>query len=427
MQDRNERRRQMRERQKKQAQTQRRNLLFGLSAAAVLIIFSVLMITGMKPGENGAAPLAASDTSEAVTKETTIATTAEITEAKKETTVIHIAAAGDLNITDRVVNAGGEDYDYQLFLRDVAPILSQADYTVLDFEGNVYGEPYGSATGSAPNQLLTALRRAGVDMLQLANSSAIRNGLLGLTATLSAVEDVGLEPIGTFAGSKEFKNSGGYTLVDIEGVKVAFVAFTKGLDGMGLPAGSEDCVNLLYQDYATTYQKVNYDGIRQVLNNAKKESPDVIIALLHWGSEYNDQFSESQQEIEDLMLQNGVSVILGTHAHFVQKMGLNPENNSFIAYCLGDFAGDGSVSGTDCSVILDLEITKNNYNGKVEITGFDFTPICLYDSSEGLRIMQIDHVTKAYEMTYLEMPVKEYYDSILAAKQSLLERIAGEN
>ena len=80
-----------------------------------------------------------------------------------EDTVIHIVAGGDVNITDKVVSVP----DYNQALQDVLPILGNGDLTLMNFEGNVYGEPYGSLHKSSPTTLLDALRSAGVDVLQV--------------------------------------------------------------------------------------------------------------------------------------------------------------------------------------------------------------------------------------------------------------------
>ena len=124
---------------------------------------------------------------------------------KDPITTIHIKAAGDLNVTDSVVNSGVYvgGFDFHKPLRDVGAILSSADLTVMNFEGNIYGEPYGTQNTSAPIELLQALRNYGVDLIQMANSCAINNGLTGLTATLNAIRSVGREPVGAFANEQE--------------------------------------------------------------------------------------------------------------------------------------------------------------------------------------------------------------------------------
>ena len=179
----------------------------------------------------------------------------------KPVTTIHLRAGGDLNITDDVVSSGkiGQKYDYTRAFIDVQALLSDADLTLLNYEGSVCGEPYGTETKSAPSELLDGLVKAGVDMLQTANSYSIYNGLIGMTATLNSIQNAGLISVGAYPTAAEAERARGYTIVDVRGVKIAFVAFTKGVGGMGMPAGNEDCVNLLYEDYDTTseaeYQK----------------------------------------------------------------------------------------------------------------------------------------------------------------------------
>ena len=122
-------------------------------------------------------------------------------------TVVHFIAGGDLNVTDKSVAAGKTDsgYDYADVFLDVMPVLAGGDLTALNFEGNLCGEPYGSQYASAPQQLLTALRNAGVDILQTANSRTITGGLLGLQSTLRAIRAEGLEPLGSYADKEEFE------------------------------------------------------------------------------------------------------------------------------------------------------------------------------------------------------------------------------
>ena len=129
---------------------------------------------------------------------------------------------------------------------------------------------------------------------------------------------------GTFADSAEFRRSGGYEIVEVEGIRIALIAFTKGMDNLGLPAGSEDCVNLLYEDYSTDYKKVDTDRIERVLRNVSEEQPDITIAMLHWGSEYNDEISDSQEKIRKQLQAGGVDIIVGSHPHLVQRIDYDP-------------------------------------------------------------------------------------------------------
>ena len=342
-------------------------------------------------------------------------------------TVIHIVAGGDLNVTDKSVAAGATDggYDYSGIFLDVMPVLSGGDLTLINFEGNLCGQPYGSTYNSAPQEMMQALRDAGVDIVQTANSKTITGGLLGMSATISGIRAAGMESLGSYANDEEFERYGGYTIREIQGIRVAFVAFTKGMDGRGLPAGSENCVNLLYTDYASTYQKVDESRITKIIRAAKAQKPDVIVAMLHWGSEFNDQISSTQNKITTLLQNEGVDAIIGTHPHYVQKMTLNNATGQFIAYSLGDFFGDAEKAGTNYSVLLDLEITKNGNTGEVKVTNFSYTPIYTAYEENGVRILRIEEAMAAYEKGSLGRVSQETYEKMKSALERIESRVKG--
>lgn len=340
-------------------------------------------------------------------------------------TVITIAFGGDLNITDKVVAAGktSGSYDYSDVFMDIAPVLAGADAAVVNLEGNLYGEPYGTQSSSAPQELADALSAAGVDFVQMANSCVLNNGLTGLRQTLSSIRQAGMEGIGAFADQSEFEENRGFTLRDINGVKVAFVAFTKGMDGLSLPAGSESCVNLLYKDYTSSYSEIDTEGITKILQDIELEKPDITIALLHWGSAYNGIVSDSQKEIVALMQKEGVDAIVGTHSHYVQTVEYDPEQNTFVAYSLGDLLGDADKHNTNASTILQLQITKDNVTGKTTISGYDHTPVYIAtpetDGVEQIQLLRIRQAMAAYEAN----SVHKVSDETYAAMKSALSRI----
>lgn len=419
------------DRKKRQRQAaQQKKMLVRLGIAAVVLVLCgglIWFVSGEKqpqatsPSVNVTVPVQtsppATDPPQTVPKQT------------EPTTVIHLVAGGDLNVNDATVAGGGLSYDYDSVLLDVAHILANGDITALNFEGILYGEPYGSEFGSAPQQMVRALSNAGVDLLQAANSRSISNGILGLSATLQSIRAAGMEPLGAYATSDEFRQSGGYTIRNVEGIKIAFVAFTKGMDGMALPEGSEDCVNLLYEDYSTHYQQVDTAGITAILDRIEEnEKPDLVVALLHWGSEYNDELSETQQEIRKLMQNHGVDAIIGTHSHYVQKMEFDPETGLFVAYSLGDFLSDAKTAGTEYSVILDLEITKDNITGATRVTNYSYTPIfsAVNEENGTIRILRIKEAMEAFDANFLDRVSKDTYDDMAYALQRIEARINGE-
>lgn len=420
-------RREKREAQRRKQQAEAKRLRITLILAAVVLVLCTAGIVFLTSRSDSSQTTVAAETRP--TQKPTQATEPATRAQKSTKTTIHIKAAGDLNVTNTVINAGVAvgGYNYTRAFMDVASALSDADLTVLNLEGNICGEPYGSDTTSAPRELLDGLRNAGVDLIQMANSCTINNGLIGLTSTLQTIRAAGLEPVGAFASESEFQQSKGYTITEAQGVKVAFVAFTKGLGGRGLPAGNDNLVNILYEDYASTYDKIDRTRITSVLKAVEAEKPDITIALLHWGSEYNDDISDTQKSIVNLMKKQGVDVIIGTHPHTVQAIEYDELAGTLVAYSLGDFFGDASRGGTNYSIILDLEITKDSGTGTTKVTNYSYTPIYTVSEAESAdgyrRVVRIDKTVEAWEENYLDKVSQSAKESMVYALDRIEARI----
>lgn len=423
-------RRQRREEMRQKQQAEQKRLKTGLIIAGILLVVCTVALLSIIR-DTGTLDSPETETSAAVKETQPPETKPQTWSEQNSTTTINIRAAGDLNITDSVVKSGltSTGYDFTRSFMDVAPLLSEADLTVLNLEGNIVGEPYGTERTSAPNDLLTALRNAGVDLIQMANSCAINNGLIGLKSTINAIHNSGMEPIGAYATQADFNRSKGYTICEANGIKVAFVAFTKGMNGMGLPAGSEGCVNLLYTDYDSEYKKMDTDGITRILKNAAAEKPDITIALLHWGSEGTDSHSDSQERIINLMKKQGVDVIIGSHPHRLHKIEFDQAAGTLVAYSLGDFFGDASAGGSNYSIILDIEITKDNHSGITRVTDYSYTPIYTLKESDcadgDRRVVRIYQAMQAYDGNFVDSITKACYDDMGYSLSRIAQRIKG--
>ena len=424
-------RRMLRQEQKQARLRQQRSLTVKLIVALVVLIGVAITIftvsknrdTQAPRPEDTTPPTQTEGTETTPSEEDTQPTQAQVEENK---TVITFVAAGDLNITDNVVASGGPNYDYTKTFMDVLPLLGQADLTAINIEGNFIGPPYGTQYASAPNELLTALWDLGVDLVQVANSYTIKNGVSGMYSTIQTIRGAGFETLGAYLNQADFNETGGYTIRKVKGIRVAVVAFTKGMDSMALPVGSESCVNLLYEDYASAYQKVDTEGITQILKAVAKEKPDITIALVHWGSEYNDTHSKSQENIRKLLLQEGVDAIIGTHPHYVQEIDFDEAAGTLVAYSLGDFISDGTKSGTEYSIVLELEITKDSDAKKTYISGYRYTPIFTVSDEEAVRVVRLEEAIADYEANYLGKVSKETYNDMLYAMGRIAQRVVKE-
>ena len=333
---------------------------------------------------------------------------------KEQYSSVSVAAVGNIFISDHLLADArqGDGYDFSPCFFGTAKELSSADLTVGNLVCNFAGSPYGSATSSAPTVLANTLAGQGFDLLQTANCASISNGMAGLESTIDTIRAAGMQNAGTFTSARERDDCGGVTLMEAGGMRVAFIAFTKGLGNMSLPEDAAGTVNLLYSDYDTNYSELDTDGIVKVMDAAKKQSPDVIIVLVHWGSEYSQEVSSSQRNLENLLYENGADAIIGTHSHMVGPieektftLADGTEKNVVTAYDLGDFYTDSTKPGTQTSAILKLTFTRNNRTGRTTLSECGYTPVYCADfgprEPNRYQVLSIQNAMELYENNYV--------------------------
>ena len=127
------------------------------------------------------------------------------------------------------------------------------------------------------------------------------------------------------------------------------------------------------------------------------------------------------------MLDEGVDIILGTHSHMVHQVVFDEEKNTLVAYSLGDFFGDAARGGTNYSIILDVEITKDPVAGTTKVTGFSYTPIYTLKETESAdgyrRVVRIEEAMQAYTNNYVDKVSADAYAGMEKAMTRIPERL----
>ena len=149
-------------------------------------------------------------------------------------TTVTIAAVGDIMMYDEQLEAALQSdgtYDFTSSFAAVSGSTVSADLTVGNLELNFCGEPYaGKPDFRAPESLAKTLSSIGFDILQTANTYSIQNGLSGLRSTIQYLDAAGISHVGTYAALDDKTSLGGVLLKNVNGVKIAFIAYTKGLN-----------------------------------------------------------------------------------------------------------------------------------------------------------------------------------------------------
>ena len=349
---------------------------------------------------------------------------------RSDTAVATLCAVGDIRINDELLQAArqGGSYDFSDILRGTTAVVGAADVAIGNLETTLSGEPYND--GSAPDALATALRSTGFSLVQTANSYTIQNGLSGLERTKTILRSAGLTPVGTYE-SAEDRAQNRAVLVEANGIRIAVVAFTKGMNGMRLPSGAEYCTNLLYTDYDSNYSHIDTDGITAAIDAARALSPDIIVAALHWGSEDMSDISDTQEKIADLMFRRGVDVIVGSHSHRVgpvERRSITTDDgvqkDVVLAYGLGDYCA-AQEGETNASLALTVEFTRTGES--TVISDVRCTPLATADCGAGTtpryQVLDAADAVRLYENNYYQRVSDELYEQLLAAKQQIEEAV----
>lgn len=319
--------------------------------------------------------------------ETTTTTTAVEQPTSTTTTTeppveITIAAVGDVILHDSILeSAEREDgwYDFWSIFSPVAPYIRAADFAVANLETRLAG-PEAGYTGyplfNSPDLLAPVLRSAGFDLLATANNHTMDQGWDGLVRTLDRLDLAGMMHVGTNRSPEERATP---VVVDINGIDIGFLNYTEYLNGLAVPEGREAYgVNLLDPDVVARDAAL-----------ARMYGADIVVALLHYGSEDRRYESESQRKVSEQILYRGVDVILGSHPHMVQPIDhvLSQSwkvSDKYVAYSLGNFLSAQRAQYNDSGVIVYVHIIKEDQ--RTYVTGISYLPVWVQQSTASVPV-----------------------------------------
>ena len=290
-------------------------------------------------------------------------------------------------------NSETGEYDFSYVYDNIKSYIQDADISVANLETTFAGEERGYSnypTFNSPDNLAYSLKDLGIDVVSTAGNHALDTGFSGLSRTIDVLDEANLAHTGTFKTKEDQEK---ILFQEVKGVKIAFINYAYGTNGIQVPSGKDFCVNLIDKDL-----------IQKHIETAKAENADIIVACMHWGIEYKTTANSEQEELADFLFKNGVDIILGTHPHVLEQMEkrtVTLENGEtkkgFVIYSLGNFVCDQNAENTRTSIILNLEITKHT-DGNVTVDKTDYTPIYMYKNSNlSIRKMKLLDIEKSIE------------------------------
>ena len=318
-------------------------------------------------------------------------------------------------------NESTVSYDFSYVFQDISLYSKSADICIGNLETTFAGEEVGYSsypTFNTPDSLAYELKDIGLDVLSTAGNHSLDKGFNGLSRTIDTLNSADIAHLGTYK-TEEDQNK---TLIKyIKGIKIAFVNYTYGTNGITIPSDKQFCVNLIDEDL-----------MKKQIEVAKEENPDIIIACMHWGNEYKTTQNSTQEKLADFLFQNGVDIILGTHPHVLEPMEKRTvtledgtTKDGFVIYSLGNFIADQNAEYTRDSIILNLDITKH-IDGTISIDNYEYIPIYMYKDStkskQKFKLLDINKTIYNYE-NYIDTSISESLYNTLKSELSKIQDI----
>ncbi|MCP9057111.1 CapA family protein [Streptococcus infantis] len=335
--------------------------------AVLLIAVAISMaLTLLAEGLKGF-PLTSSSTT--VVSQT--ADSKEKTTATEQETSARIMANGDLLYHDIIyISAKKSDgtYDFHENFEYVKPWLKQADLVIGDFEGTVNKDHYlsGYPLFNAPGEVMDAIKDAGYQVLDLAHNHILDSQIEGVVSTADAIEKAGMTPIGVY--THEPRDKAPIVIKEVNGIKVALLAYSYGFNGIEQSISQED-----YNRYLSDLDE---DKMKAEIERAEKEA-DITIIMPQMGVEYQIEPTEEQKKLYHKMIDWGADIIFGGHPHVVEPAETVEKNGDkkLIIYSMGNFISNQRIETmqdvenakwTERGVLMDVTIKKKSGKTTIE-------------------------------------------------------------
>lgn len=251
---------------------------------------------------------------------------------------------------DRAIEIGGDHYDYSGCFDLIAPDVTAADYAVVNLEVPLGGGPRysGYPCFSAPDSYAVALKEAGFDLFLTANNHCLDSGDKAARRTLSALDSIGVDHIGTYSDNEHRKQQVPF-IKDIRGIKFGFLNYTYGTNGIEPRDGME---------VALIDRKRMADEIRKT----RQAGAEMIIVTIHWGVEYVLLENSNQRDIAQFLIDQDVDMIIGSHPHVIQPMKVvrneKTDKDVLVVYSLGNFISNMKTGDTRGGALVNVRVER---------------------------------------------------------------------
>ena len=320
------------------------------------------------------------------------------------------------------------NYDFSAIYKYITPYYSAPDFMTCEFEGSLAGPEAGYSGYPlflSPDVIIENIRDSGVDLQFLATNHVYDGGADGFHRTMQVYNEKNI----AFSGIRETNQEKQYTVEEINGVKVGFIDYVYETDGEGtnlngIPLMQEDwdLVNTFdYNDLDSFYAEMKSN-----IASMKADGARFLIAQMHWGTEYQLEESDYQDQIAQKLCDLGINAIIGGHPHCEQPIDVldtsDGSGHMFCIYSEGNalsnqrtYLMDEMPTGhTEDGAMITLTLHQSS-DGSVEIRDIDLLPTWVYryqdNAGSKYYILPLDDVDNIEKTTGISDIRQEAQDS----------------
>lgn len=306
---------------------------------------------------------------------------------------VTVAAVGDVLLHDMFQKWASEQKDgfYGAF-QPVADLIGAADVAFANLEGPAAegvasnGKPVrppdkrydkavyrGYPMFNYHPSVITDLKRAGFDVLTVANNHSLDRHQLGVDRTIEALRKAAMPYTGT--RHREAMSAPWHAIVPVRSAagafNIAFLGCTYGTNGL------PDRANQVLHCY-----EQRDEVAKTVRDLAARADVHAVMVAPHWGNEYQHRPDAKQIEWAREMLEAGATAILGAHPHVMQpieKYTTKDGRETLIAYSLGNFVSNQIGMPRKSAAIVLLGLTPAE-SGKLAPNAVGWIPLHMHTS-----------------------------------------------
>ena len=302
-------------------------------------------------------------------------------------------------------------------------MISEADIALVNQEVMLGGTELGISGYPRFNtyyEVGDALVNAGFDVVLHATNHTMDRGKDGLLNCLNFWETN--YPDMAILGIQDTKEEQSEIYVyEHQGIKVAILNYTYGLNGLPMPSDMPFAVNM-----------INEKQIAEDVAKAK-ELADFVVLCPHWGTEYVLEETKNQRMWAEFFMECGVDLVIGTHPHVIEpaEMWTDEEGNEMLVYySLGNYVNstaseEKNIGWRMLGAMATVTLTRDE-NGEVYIKEYGAEPLVTYVSSDKkeIAVYPLDQFTE--EMAAASFTVRRDPNFTKERMEEIWEQVFGD-